>query len=161
MNLYEIDTQYTSAMNSAINPYTGEIVDDKLFSEFEKLAEQKEKKILNIAAMYKNIIADAQKIKLEKLKLARRQKVCENKAESLKRYVRSFISEKEKYSDARVSVSWRKSHQVNVYCEADILPEEFQNIKITADKKKIKDAIDSGIHINHCNIKENNNLQIK
>ena len=85
MTLYEID----NAILECIDLETGEIIDiDKL----NELQLKKETKIENVALWIKDLKAEAEAIKAEKLALAERQRVAENKAESLKRWLAFALS---------------------------------------------------------------------
>ena len=78
MKLYEIN----NAILDCIDMETGEIIDiDKL----NKLEFEREAKIEGVACWIKDLKAEAEAIKTEKQALAERQKVAENKVESLKR----------------------------------------------------------------------------
>ena len=83
MTLYEID----QALLACIDMETGEVDIEK----YEQLAEEKDKKIENIACYYKALTAEAEAIKAEEKALAERRKVKENKAESLKKFLASVL----------------------------------------------------------------------
>ena len=80
MKLYEID----EAILNCIDTETGEIIDA---DQLDKLQMERDTKLENVACWIKDLKAEAEAIKTEKQILANRQKVAENKAESLKKYL--------------------------------------------------------------------------
>lgn len=155
MILYEIDEQILSCVDME----TGEIIDEEKLSQLEL---EREIKIKNVLYWIKDLKAEANAIKEEKLNLANRQKVCENKVESLIRWATRALNG-EKYKDAKVSVSYRKSESVEFSEDFDIasLPVEFQNIMIEPKKTELKAAIKAGKTFNGVFIEEKQNIQIK
>ena len=106
MTIYEIDEKILNC----IDLETGEIIDiDKL----NELQLEKDAKIENVACWIKELKAEAEAIKAEKLVLAERQKVAENKAESLKKWL-AYALNGEKFKTAKCSVSFRRSESVEV-----------------------------------------------
>ncbi|WP_242992377.1 siphovirus Gp157 family protein [Faecalicatena contorta] len=136
---------------------TGEIIDA------EKLAQLQmdfDVKVENVALWIKNLLSDAEAIKAEKLKLAERQTVCENKAKNLKEYLSGFLGG-QKFSTPKVNITYRKSEAVNVF-DISGLPEEYLKIADpTADKTKIKKALKEGTELVGVELVVNQNIQIK
>ena len=114
MKLYEID----NAILECIDFETGEIIDvDKL----NELQLEREAKIENVALWIKDLKAEAEAIKVEKLALAERQKAAENKAESLKKWL-AYALNGEKFKTAKCSVSFRNTESV------EVTPEGLENL---------------------------------
>lgn len=106
MNLYEIDNEILNCVDME----TGEIVDlDKLNS----LQMERDQKVENIGCWIKNLLADAKALKEEKDNLVKRQKAAENKAESLKRFLFSYLNG-EKFKTTRVAISYRSNSSVDI-----------------------------------------------
>lgn len=151
-SLYEIDAQIVACVDFE----TGEIIDaDKL----EQLQMQFSEKVEGIALWIKNLLAEAKMIKEEKDNLAARQKACENKAESLKKYLASALCG-EKFKTPKVSISYRKSEAVEIE-DVSLLSDEYLKFKPEADKTKIKEALKSGTAVIGASLVEKNNIQIK
>ena len=79
MNIYELDAEFTKAMDELLEIFdadTGEVTDVDRFEELKKaldgLAEERKQKISNVACWYKSLIAEAEAIKTEKQNLAKR-----------------------------------------------------------------------------------------
>lgn len=155
MTIYEID----AAMLECVDQETGEIID---IEKLNQLGMEREQKISNIACWIKDLKAEAEAVKAEKLNLQKRQQACENKAEQLKKYL-AFILQGEKFKDARCSVSYRKSETVQIAEGFDIatLPECYLKIKREASVSDIKEALKSGISVDGCELIEKQNIQIK
>lgn len=93
MNLYEIENEILNCVDME----TGEIVDIK---KLESLQMERDQKIENIGCWIKNLLSDAEALKSEKENLAKRQKVAESKAASLKEYLSRYL-DGEKFKSAR------------------------------------------------------------
>ena len=128
--LYEIE----QAIMDCVDLETGEIID---IEKLDQLQMNRDSKIENIALYIKNLLSDAAGIKAEKENLAQRQKVAENKANSLKKYLSGYLAG-QKFSTARVAISFRKSESVNIK-DSTAIPKEYLKYKDPEpDKTAIK-----------------------
>ena len=160
MKLYEIDNEILEC----IDLETGEIIDtDKL----EALQMERDAKIENVACWIKDLKAEAEAIKAEKLALAERQKVAENKAESLKKWL-AYALQGKKFSTAKCSISFRNTESV------EITPEGLTNLmrggkdelltykEPEPNKTAIKQAIkNDGLNIQGVQLVQNTSTIIK
>lgn len=154
MKLYEI----LEALEGCVDQETGEIIDMEALDALEM---EYEKKISDIACWIKNLKAEAEALKNEKDALAKRQKVCENKAESLKNYLDRVLNGA-KFKDARCSISYRKSESVEVDENAiEELPARFIKVEKSVMKQALKDALKGGQSFDGCRLVEHNNIQIR
>lgn len=136
MTLYEIN----QAIMDCLDSETGEIIDAELL---DNLQMERTEKIENVACWIKELKAEAEALKAEKLAFAERQRVAENKAESLKNWL-AYVLNGEKFKTTRASVTFRTTDKVEI---ADImqLDENFLRYKEPeADKTAIKEAIKAG-----------------
>lgn len=159
-SLYEINAQIEQAWSAAVDPETGEIISEEAAQAVEQLAMAREEKIENLALYWKNLTAEAEALKNEKLALAARQSATEKKAESIKEYLASSMNG-EKFKSEKVAISWRKSESVSVDANA-FLPEEYVTLRepvpnLTAIKKALK----AGEQIDGATLVASNNIQIK
>lgn len=153
MTLYEID----SAILDCVDVETGEIFD---IDKFEELGLERDAKIENICLWIKNLKSEIEALKTEKDAFAQRQKVAENKMESLKRYISNYL-ECTPFESTKVKVSFRKSESLEIL-EGAIIPDEFLRFKEPeVNKTELKKALKSGIQIDGVSIVENKNIQIK
>ena len=65
MTLYEINNAIIQELEGAVDPETGEIVDEALLAEYEQLQLDRETKVENVGLYIKNLEADAKAIRDE------------------------------------------------------------------------------------------------
>lgn len=175
MNLYEINAQIQACIMPSIDADTGELIEELI--DVERLAflqMEKDTKVENIAKWVKNLKAEAEALKVEKMRLADRQKRAENKIESLTRYLQDALAgEKFKSDDGTIEIRYRKSKKFalceDYKSEADIVSElekagryDLLTVKEpTLNKTAIKNAIlKDGEYIDGCNIIDTVTMQI-
>lgn len=152
MNLFEINEEIMKCVDAE----SGEIIDTE---KLEQLQMEETSKIENIACWIKNLLSDAEALKVQKQTFANRQKAVENKAESLKKYLSDYLAG-QKFSTDKVAISFRKTSSVNV-TDMSALPEEYLKFgEPTPDKTAIKNAIKSGKKIAGAEILENQSISI-
>lgn len=153
-NLYEIN----QSLMACIDSETGEIIDIEKLSE---LALERDEKIENIALWIKNLKSDIEAYKAEIDSFTARKKTAENKLESLTRYLSDFL-DGQAYKTAKAQISFRTTTSVKV-ADGIIPPDEYCRIttKIDPDKKKIKEALESGIEINGCELLQSRSMSVK
>lgn len=163
MKLYEIDSMLEEAIAIAIQQAEeseGEITTD--WAEFMEAIElERDQKILNVARYIKNIKADAEALKAEKIKLGERQAVLENRVNSMKSFLLLFLKEGEKVSDETAAVSTRNNAAAVILSDDFDIPEEFQIVSVSADKKAIKEALNLGKKIDGALLKSSRSVTIK
>lgn len=153
MTLYQID----QAILGCIDLETGEIIDKEMLDQLEM---DREAKIENVACWIKELKAEAEALKAEKMAFAKRQQVTENKMESLKNWL-AYALNGQAYKSTRASVTFRKSQTVEV---ADIwkLDENYLRYKEPeADKTAIKEALKAGQTVAGATLVENTSVIIK
>ena len=155
MKLYEIDQE----IESCIDPETGEIID---LERLDQLLMERDAKIENVALWVKNLRAEAEALKKEKMMFADRQKAAENKIKSLEYYL-SRATGHEPFKTDRVDIRFRRSDAVVVSDDADIskLPDNLKTISITPNKTEIKKALKAGEEYEGFSLETRQNIQIK
>lgn len=155
MTIYEID----SAMLECVDMETGEIID---IEKLESLEMQRDQKISNIACWIKELKAEANAVKAEKMNLEKRQNACNKKAEQLKNYL-SYILAGEKFKDSKCSISYRRSEAVEVDKDIDLqrVPECYLKIERELKVSEVKEALKNGIEVTGCSLVEKQNIQIR
>ena len=143
MTIYEIN----QAIMECVDLETGEIIDTE---QLDKLQMERDTKLENVACWIKELKAEAEAIKAEKQILAKRQKVAENKAESLKKYL-AYTLDGKKFSTAKCAVSFRTTESVEVTAEGlenlmrdgkdDLLTYKTPEPNNAAIKQAIKDGL--------------------
>ena len=158
MKLYEID----NAILECIDMETGEIIDAE---KLDALNMERDAKIENVVLWIKDLKAEAEAIKAEKLTLAERQKIAENKVESLKKWV-AYALGGQKFSTAKCAVSFRNTESVEVTEEGleALMKEHDELLTYKApepNKKAIKDAIKDGLSVAGVQLVQNVSTIIK
>ena len=158
MRLYDID----QAILKCIDVETGEVIDAE---QLDKLQMERDEKIENVACWIKDLKAEAEALKNEKQALAERQRVAENKAESLKNWL-AYALNGEKFKTAKCSISYRNSESVEVTEEGlEALMREHEDLLTyetpEPNKKAIKDAIKDGLSVAGVQLVQNVSTIIK
>ena len=159
MKLYEID----SAILECIDLETGEIIDTE---RLDALNMERDAKIENVVCWIKDLKAEAEAIKAEKQKLAERQKVAENKVDSLKKWV-AYALGGQKFSTAKCSVSFRNTESVEITPEGleALMKEHDELLTYKApepNKTAIKNAIkNDGLNVSGVQLVQNVSTIIK
>lgn len=153
MTIFEID----KAIMECVDLETGEIIDTE---QLDKLQMERDTKLENVACWIKELKVEAEALKAEKQALEERQKVAENKMESLKKYL-AFALDGQAFKTVRASVTFRKSQAVEI---ADIykLDENYLRYKEPeADKTAIKEALKQGKTVAGATLVKNTSVIIK
>ena len=155
MNLYELQIN----IDALVDQETGEIIDIDALNALEL---ERDTKISNIACWIKDLKAEGEVLKAEEQNLNHRRKVCENKMESLKTYLATFLNG-EKFKDSRCSISYRRSERVNFSDSFDLntLPDSMKKITVEPRKTEIKEFLKGGGEIEGVRIEENTSMTIK
>ena len=158
MTIYEID----QAIMECVDLETGEIIDTE---QLDKLQMERDTKLENVACWIKELKAEAEAIKAEKQILANRQKVAENKAESLKKYL-AYALDGKKFSTAKCAVSFKKTEAVEVTPDGlNALMHEHDELLKYRDpepnKTAIKQALKDGLSVKGVQLVQNISTIIK
>ena len=140
-----------------IDEETGEILNA---NDLDNLELEKNEKIEQLCLYIKNLKSDAAAYKAEKDSFAKKQKAAENKAESIKNYI-AYILAGENFKTDRVTVSYRRSEQVECP-DMSLVDDDYLRFKEPElDKTKIKKALKDGIKVGGCMLVERQNMNIK
>lgn len=158
MTIYEID----QAIMECVDLETGEIIDTE---QLDKLQMEREKKLENVACWIKDLKAEAEALKNEKQALAERQRVAENKAESLKKWL-AYVLDGQKFSTSKCAVSFRKTEVVEVTPDGlNALMHEHDELLTyktpEPNKTAIKQALKDGLNVAGVQLVQNTSTIIK
>jgi len=158
MKLYEIQSEI---VNLFITDDNGEILEDA-YARFVELKGEEEKKLENACLYYKNLLAEAKAIKDEVDNLSKRQKVKENKGESIKKFLDNYLrlTQKDNFETPKCKVTFRKSTGV-VITDENALIDEFKKTEYKVLTKEIADALKAHREVTGAMLEERNNIQIK
>ena len=158
MTIYEID----QAIMECVDLETGEIIDTDKLNELEL---ERESKIEGVACWIKDLKAEAEALKNEKQALAERQRVAENKAESLKKWL-AYALQGEKFKTTKCAISFRKTEAVEVTDEGleNLMKEHDELLTYKApepNKTAIKQALKDGLNVAGVQLVQNTSTIIK
>ena len=158
MTIYEID----QAIMECVDLETGEIIDTE---QLDKLQMERDTKLENVACWIKDLKAEAEALKNEKQALAERQRVAENKAESLKKWL-AYALQGEKFKTPKCAISFRKSEAVEVTDEGlnNLMKEHDELLTYKApepNKTAIKQALKDGLSVEGVQLVQNVSTIIK
>ena len=158
MNLYAINDLITQAFESAVDMETGEIVNAEAYEALDSLQMAFDQKAEGILLWIKNLTAEAEALKKEKLAFSERQAAAERKAESLKKYISGVLCGN-KFQTEKVSVTWRKSEAVEYAGNVYDLPEELLKYKEPEiNKTELKKRLKAGEVIAGAELVQRNNM---
>lgn len=135
-----------------------------LLENIERLQLDYGKLIRNLRNDYFNRKAEADALKAEKQRLAKRQATAERAADRAGRFL-AYLTKGEKYEDADVKISYRKSEVVEL--DDDFIEWAMTSapglVKITPEPRKadIKRLLKNGENIEHAHLETRQNIQIK
>jgi hypothetical protein len=155
MRLYEIN----EGLEACIDTETGELLDEE---KYRALLLAKDEKLENIACWIKNLRAESEAIRSEEIILAGRRKRNEKLIARLELLLENEL-QGQKFSTARVAVSFRRSEVVDIAENAiATLPPEFLTYaEPKPNKTEIKKHLKGGGEIAGCTLTEHMNIQIK
>lgn len=135
-----------------------------LLENIEKLKLDYAVLIRNLRNDHINRCAEAEALKTEKLKLARRQATAERAADRAARFL-AYLTKGEKYQDEDVKITYRKSESVELdddFCEW-AMTNAPGLVKVTPEPRKadIKRLLKNGTMIEHAHLETRQNIQIK
>lgn len=143
LTLYEIRAEILAAELRCTDTETGEL-DEERFNELTKHLGLEEK-ALNVAKYVKSLEAEEEALKAEAAKLRERQKAAENRAKSLRRYLRRNLDEGQTFQDPQAEIRWRKKpDRVEVDVDPEKLEERFRQVSYTAKKSELGAALKAG-----------------
>lgn len=164
-SLFDLDRMYQEVIDR-IDDYAeehdGEVPDD-LAAALGELEMERSAKIANTCRYIKSLAAEGDALEAESKRLKERAASAYHKADCVMSYLASVVPPGEKHKDETFTLGWRKSEAVEVRCEPEALPPEFQRVKVTVDPDKaaLKDAVKQGKVINGVEIVTRQNIQIK
>lgn len=135
-----------------------------LLEQIEKLKLDYAVLIRNLRNEYFNRKAEADALKAEKQRLAKRQATAERAYDRAARFL-AYLTKGEKYQDEDVKITYRKSESVELdddFCEWATVNAPGL-VKITPEPRKadIKRLLKNGTMIEHAHLETRQNIQIK
>ena len=161
MKLIEISEEYQTIYDLASDTEDMETI-TQLYNEIEEKLEKKADSVRIVLAKLKS---DSDFLSNEIKRLQQRKKSIENNSDSLKSLLMWTLQKagvpKLKTAKATFYFATTKSLQISDEVQLSALPKEYIQIDYKADKKALKEAIESGIEIKGVTIQENETLRIR
>lgn len=147
--LYEINGALYRLYENSVNE-DGEI-DEAALGAIESLEMERSEKVENIVCLIKNLRSDAEQIKAEADKLAKRAKAAQNRADRLKEYLTMNLDQGEKFKSPRMALTWGSSASVEIYDES-VVPDQYKTVEtvVKVDKNEIKRSFKEGEEVPGC-----------
>ena len=169
MTLYDIDAQIaaldgTAEDNMLIDEETGELV--SVAQALDALRMEREAKLENVACWVKNLSAEADAIREEENRLAKRRKAAETKAANLKAWLLAAMTREDGTTDklktGRVMVSVKRNPPSTVVNDL-LLPSSYKVAKITyqPNKELIKRELLAGGEVPGAHLEYGRSVSIK
>lgn len=158
--LYIIDSQIAETIEEAIDPETGEIIDESKLDKLKALDMERDAKIEGIGLYYKDVVSELAQVEAEKKQFDVRIKALKNKAESLKRCLTKAL-DGEKFSTPRLTVSYKHSDSVEIDDLSAIPGKYLKFMDPDADKMAIKRALKAGEEVPGVILQTNTSTIIK
>ena len=159
IRLFDLSEAVEKLLNASLDPDTGEICEEAL-TELAAMEMSRDEKALAVAAYAMGQRAEADAVKAQADRLAKRAHVHANHSERLKRYIADCLPVGTKVRNDHIEISWRKSVAVEVTDEAK-LDESFWHVRREVIKRDISDAIKAGQDVPGAHLVTRMNLVIR
>ena len=164
--IYPLNDMMEKLLASAVDEETGELLftDEEMEERMNALKIEFEDRVDSIVSEIKNLDAEAEAIKAEKISLGERQKRVENQRDRLKRFL-AYLLHGEGWHNGRHKVYFKSSETVEVDAEFVSWAEKeapgLIRTKVEADRDAIKRAIKSGTEFLHAHLEPHSSVVIQ
>jgi len=162
-NLYELSAKLDEVRDAAIleSNISGEEVSDYLGELVDTIEGTEVEIATQIGLLYKDVLGFSETIASEQKRLASMKKRFKEESDSMKETIAELL-DGTKIKDSQLIVNWKKSKAIKLLVDAEDLPEEYQKIKVEANKKLLTDNIKAGVDVKkYALLEESNNVTIK
>lgn len=162
MKLYELATNYQQVWNMVDDPDTDLAVIEDTLQSIEGAINEK---AVNIVQLVRSLEADAEIIKAEEKRLTDRRRVIENRVKWFKQYIQHQmeLAGLDKIKTPLLTLALQNNPPRVEIDNLTELPGEYieQRIDYVVDKKRIKDAIQSGREVPGARLVQGKSLRIR
>lgn len=158
--LYELTEQYSNLMELLDNP---EVPQEMLEESLNKINDELDVKLENIAKLIKSIEVDVKGFKEEEKRLADRRKSSENRITNLKEYVEGAMRATgiKKVNGKVFTLGIQKNAPSVEITDENSIPEEYFILEKKLVKKKVLEAHKEGRKVPGTTIKRTESLRIR
>ena len=145
LNLYEITSELRELQDALIE--SGGEITDEMEERFDDLLDAEEDKTEGYIAVIRSMEEEAEAFKREEQRLKKRRKAAENSAGRLKE--RLLMAMEVRGQDERSTALGKVKRQRNsssgttVFSDPEDLPDHFKRVRVSADKRAIREALES------------------
>lgn len=160
MKLYELAENYRNLQELVDREYVDKEVIENALDQVEGDISEK---LENIAKLMKSIDGDINSLKVEEERLANKRKLLENNSKKLREYIQSsliILNTKKIKTNLFNFIIRKNTPSVNITDE-NLISDEFIKIEKKIEKKKVLEALKSGIEVPGAEMKQSESLQIK
>lgn len=157
-SLYELKNDYLRLLELE------EEVDSEAFQDaLDNLTDEINTKAENIAAVLKQMEADAKMLKDEETRLKNRRIAIENNHKRLKDYLKNELEvmEIDKVKTPKFTITVRNNPVKVVIKDEDLIPVDYKVPKYSIDKKTLKEALLNGEEIKGAELIQEKGVQIR
>lgn len=160
MTLYELTTEYLELLNILEDQDASEeAVNDTLALLIEDIGD----KVEDYGKVLKQLQADAEAVKNEKMRLAAKQATIERGIERLREGIKSAMlitgQTKIKTKLFTFGITQRKKLVLDV--SADAVPYEYATVTVKADTKRITEALNNGDVLDFAHLEQTDSLTVR
>lgn len=165
--IYPISDAIERLLAEAVDEETGEVLlsDEELQQKLDQLHLDFDSKVIELRNEFINRTAEAEALKAERQKLAKRQKAAESSADRARRFL-AYLLKGERFQQGAVKISYRKSEEV--VCDDEFIEwaavhaPDFLSYKEPEPRKAdLKAAIKRGEVFEHVQLETKNNIQVR
>jgi hypothetical protein len=163
-SLYVIAGEYAAIMNKLID---SEMPEDVINDTLESISGDMETKSTNVAMFVRNLESSAEQIKLAEKAMADRRKAIENKADSIRQYLKANMQRCgiSKIECPHFALTIKKNPPSVIIDDATAIPAEFMVTPApppaAPDKKAIGERLKNGDEVPGCRLEQGERLEIK
>ncbi len=157
-SLYELKNDYLRLLELE------EEVDPEAFQDaLDNLTDEINTKAENIAAVLKQMEADAKMLKDEEARLKNRRIAIENNHKRLKEYLKSELEvmDIDKVKTPKFTITVRNNPVKVIIKDEDLIPVDYKVTKYSIDKKVLKEALLNGEEIKGAELIQEKGVQIR
>lgn len=160
MTLYEMEQRYRTFLDMAEE---GEISEEALQDMREYLLTDIGEKLEGYGCVLKQLQADAEAVKAEKLRLAGKQASLEKNIDRLRETMKAamLLTDKRKIKTALFTFSTTTRVTPVVTVEARLLPDQFKKVEYKADSKEIAEYLKAGHEVPWAHLEQVQSLTVR
>src|SRR6185503_9407396 len=163
LSLYKLSEKYQFLLNELCDPETG-VVDETALAKLNDIEDSIENKCINVTKLFKSIEVMKKAIKLEKDRIAKREKAFKKQIERLKSYLQFGMENSgvQKIQCPEFTIAIQNNPPSVGFTDAEEVPAEYEKkLPRELDIQKILSDLKNGIAIPGAYLVQKQSLRIK